>query len=346
LVKKHNSSKKTDSKKTDSKKTIMAVVICAVISSSVLIMSFGIFNENLPETSDNLPETSDNLPETSDNLPETSDNLPETSDNLPEISPTMSNYIESLTSTHTIQIALGVPYFDFYFTDADLIRVNNGFSPIDGVRINLNDDTSEKVISALKPNESTVVIYPIFTSAAYQEPGFYTYFRGDCDESCVTDISFETPKFLYTSSGLTAQILYHVGYDFLTDIDVDQNPEQLQNYDTVILLHNEYLTKKAFDAISSHPNLIFLAPNALYAEIDVNYDTNTMTLIRGHQYPPPEKPANGFDYAIEEKFHKYEYDDECLEWEFIEIENGFHLNCYPESVMHQNLDILIKMKEL
>ena len=71
-----------------------------------------------------------------------------------------------------------------------------------------------------------------------------------------------------------------------------------------------------------------------------------MTLIRGHQYPPPEKPANGIDYEVEEKFHHYEYDNLCLEWEFIEIENGFHLNCYPEGAIDTNLDILLKMKEL
>ena len=93
-----------------------------------------------------------------------------------------------------------------------------------------------------------------------------------CDESCITDLSFETFNFDFGGSGGTAQILYHAGYDFLTDIEVDKNPELLENYDTVILLHNEYVTKKEFDAISNHPNLIFLFPNALYAEIDVNYD--------------------------------------------------------------------------
>ena len=70
-----------------------------------------------------------------------------------------------------------------------------------------------------------------------------------------------------------------------------------------------------------------------------------MTLIRGHQYPD-ESIANGFDYAIEEKFHKYEYDSECKNWEFIEIENGYHLNCYPETIIIGNLEILKKLKEL
>jgi len=273
--------------------------------------------------------------------------LPETTVSLPEKSNRMSNYLQSMSNTHTFQVELGSPYFESYVTKYDHDRGNGQIiTPTQGVRLELTELGTSTLIDKLKPNDRTVVIYPIFTSAAYSEPGFYTYFRGDCDESCITDISFENPIFKYTSSGLTAQILYGVGYDFLTDIEVDQTPELLQNYDTVILLHNEYLTKKAFDAISSHPNLIFLAPNALYAEIDVNYDDNTMTLIRGHQYPPPENPANGFDYEIEQRFHKYEYDDKCLEWEFIEIENGFHLNCYPDGVIHKNLDILLKMKEL
>ena len=262
-----------------------------------------------------------------------------------DLSVTMSDYIENLSNIHQIQFNLGVPYFDAYFTDDDVTRINNNLGPIDGVRITLNESTAEQMIDLLKPNDGSVVIYPVFTSAAYKEPGFYTYFRGECDESCITDLSFENPEFKYTSSGLTAQILYHVGYDFLTDIEVDQNPELLQNYDTVILLHNEYLTKKAFDAISSHPKLIFLAPNALYAEIDVNYDDNTMTLIRGHNYPEFEI-KNGFNYEIEQRFHDYEYDTECIDWKFIEFENGYALNCYPDAMLHTNFDILLQMKQI
>ena len=312
MVKKNNSIKKIDNKKTDNKKNIIAIVACVIISALVLSVTFGMNSE--------------------------------TSVTLPETSVTMSDYIKNLPNTHTNLISIGVDYFDAYLTDSDYdLFLETNF--IHAVRIDLNESTAEQIIDILKPNSNSVVIYPIFTSAAYAEPGFYTYFGGNCDESCITDISFENPEFKYTSNGLTSQILYHVGYDFLTDIEVDKNPELLQNYDTVILLHNEYVTKKMFDAISNHPNLIFLAPNALYAEIDVNYDDNTLTLIRGHNYPEFDI-KNGFDYEIEERFHHYEYDSECLTWEFIEIENGFHLNCYPDGVIHQNLNILLKMKEL
>jgi hypothetical protein len=260
----------------------------------------------------------------------------------------MDEYIEKLNSTHTSLINLDDFYFDVYVTPDDKIRLEQDLEGLDGARIKFNESFFEPAIDQLKPNadDNSVVIYPIWTSVAYHEPGFYTYYRGDCDESCITDISFENATFDYASSGFTAQILYDVGYTFLTDIDVDKNPKLLKNYDTVILLHNEYVTQKVFDAITSHPNLIFLYPNALYAEIDVNHETKTMTLIRGHDYPPDEPVTNGFDYDVEIKFHDYEYDTECLEWEFIEITNGVHLNCYPEMSIQKLLDILTYMKEL
>ena len=257
----------------------------------------------------------------------------------------MSDYIDDLSTTHTVK-AQSTSNFDLYVTPDDIQRLQNNFMNIDGIRILLNESNSEQLIEDLKPNSGTVVIYPVFTSAAYKEPGFYTHFAGKCDQSCVTDLSFENPEFQFTSSGATAQILYHVGYDFLTDVQVDQNPEILENYDTVILLHNEYVTQKQFDAISIHPNLIFLHPNALYALVTVDYDTNSITLIQGHDYPPENPMKNGFNYEIEQKFHDYEYDTECSDWKFIEIVNGFHLNCYPESIILDNLEILKKMKEL
>ena len=259
---------------------------------------------------------------------------------------TMDDYIQNLSNTHPVKVE-STKFFDLYLTHSDMSSVvqNNVISPSDGIRIVLNESNSEEFFNDLKPNNNSVVIFPVFTTAAYMPGGFYDYYGSSCDESCITDLSFENLIFNHGGSGSSAQILYHAGYDFLTDVQVDRNPDILQNYDTVILLHNEYVTKKEFDAISIHPNLIFLFPNALYAEIDVNYDDNTMTLIRGHNYPEPEI-ANGFDYVIEEKFHKYEYDSECLNWEFIEIENGFHLNCYPDGLVIDDITILKKLKEL
>ena len=311
-------SKKTDNlkpngKKDNNTKTIAIIIFCIIISISVLSITFVMDAEKPPSNTSIL----------------------------------MSGYLENLSLSHTFFVSQNNPYFDHYLTQNDFIRFQNGiFAPNDGTKITFKESVDVEFLERMISETNSVVIYPIFTSAAYQPGGFYDYYAGNCDESCITILNFEYSEFDYNGSGLTAQILFELGYDFLTDVDVDKNPEILQNYDTVILLHNEYVTKNQFDAISSHPNLIFLFPNALYAEIDVNYNDNSMTLIRGHQYPSPESPANGFDYEIEERFHHYEYDSECLEWEFIEIKNGYHLNCYPDRVITKNLEILIKLKEL
>ena len=237
---------------------------------------------------------------------------------------------------------------------------DNDFQMIDGEKIWRNvyyelDESKLDIYQNLKNNKKSAVVFPIFTAAAYSEPGFYTFYRGECDQEfhgvlfreddCLTVKIDEEYNPGFTSSANGLQVLSLLGYDVITDITIHQNPNVLAQYEKIILLHNEYVTSVEFDAIISHPNVIYLYPNALYAEIDVNYDNNTMTLIRGHQYPD-ESIANGFDYAIEQEFHDYEYDSDCLEWEFIEIENGFHLNCYPDGIIHKNLDILLKMKEL
>ena len=190
--------------------------------------------------------------------------------------------------------------------------------------------------------QNTVVVYPYFTFVAYNEPGFYTYFRGECD-SCTTT-KFAPPTPLYTSSGMGHQALTLLGYTSLTDMEIDQNPGILQQFDKVIMLHNEYVTRAMFDAITSHPNVVYLYPNALYAEIEVDYVDETITLIRGHNYPEPEI-SNGFDWKFDNT-HPYEYDTLCLDMEFYQIENGWMTNCYPENLFLKNTESLFNLLKL
>jgi hypothetical protein len=237
-------------------------------------------------------------------------------------------------------------FFSYYLTEEDFHRVEQNLPGTKyGIGIGLIDSKTE-IYEKLKPSDNTVVIYPLFTSAAYTEPGFYTFYRGECDESCLT-VNFENQEFTMASSITGAQVLHALGYEFITDIDVDKNPEILLNYDTIVLLHNEYVTQKEFNAISNHSNVIFLYPNALYAKIEVDYSDKTITLIQGHSYPNyPNGPKNGFNYEIEKQFHVYEQDRECLDWHFTKIENGYHLNCYPDYVITKDLRILFTMKDL
>jgi hypothetical protein len=258
----------------------------------------------------------------------------------------VDTYLQSQLKNHIYKINNTGTVYDRYLIASDYDEWNQNLTLNDPIiKYQFVDEAIIDLTISGPENPNTVVIYPTFTSAAYSEPGFYTYFAGACDESCITDLSFANPELKYTSSGMGTQLLRILGYSFISDVDVDKNPELLKNYDTLILLHNEYVTKKMFDAISNHPNIIFLYPNALYAEIEVNHDDQTMTLIRGHNYPQPEI-KNGFDYAIEEQFHKYEYDVTCFDWKYFKFENGYALNCYPDAVIWDIPDIVGQLKFL
>ena len=196
----------------------------------------------------------------------------------------------------------------------------------------------------VNPDDNIAFVVPIFTASAYDKNGFYQYYKNGC-ESCLTTKIVESDKFNFNSSSNAIQVLQLLGYKAISDIDIDQNPNIVQKYDKIILLHNEYVTKTIFDAITSHPKVIYLYPNALYAEISVNYESNTITLKRGHNFPE-ESITNGFDWEYDNT-HPYEYDIQCSNWEFYEIVNGMMLNCYPEeSLILENETFLKTIKEI
>ena len=192
--------------------------------------------------------------------------------------------------------------------------------------------------------QNAVVIYPTFTETAYSKNGFYDYYSGKCNESCLS-VSIKT-NFAgeYSSSRAGYQTLKLLNYKTITDIDVDKNSSILNNYDKVILLHNEYVTKKMFDAITTHSNVIYLYPNALYAQIETDYEKNIITLIRGHGFPDPSID-NGFNWKFDNT-RPYEFDNVCENWKFDRIDNGYMLNCYPEYIIFKDIELLKKIKNL
>jgi len=180
---------------------------------------------------------------------------------------------------------------------------------------------SEK--KSFSSEERTVIIYPIFTQSAYGLAGFYDYFNEICDESCLTievDENYENAR--YTSSKNSLRTFETLNWNIIDDLVVHKNPAVLSNYDKVILLHNEYVTKLMFEAITSHPNVIYL--------------------YRGHNFPETEI-RNGFDWQFDNSPN--EYDTECENWQFDEIDNGIILDCYPELIIYKDKDLLRYLKE-
>ncbi len=235
-------------------------------------------------------------------------------------------------------------FFEIYGTQGDCYITGAGNRLWNSLALGLNPNQIDKYneVAVWNDPQKTVVVYPYFTASAYNEPGFYTYFRGECDD-CTT-AKLVQPAIQYTSSGIGHQALTLLGYATITDIEIDRNPSILQQFDKVIMLHNEYVTRAMFDAITNHPNVIYLYPNALYAEIEVNYMDETITLIRGHNYPEPGI-TNGFDWELDNT-HPYEFDSVCLDMEIYKIENGWMTTCYPENLFLQNTEQLFKLLKL
>ena len=235
-------------------------------------------------------------------------------------------------------------FFEIYGTHGDCVLEYSGNVSWRSLSLGLNPNKMDTYnnVAVWNDPQKTVVVYPYFTYAAYNEPGFYTYYSGECDD-CTT-IKFTQPSPIFTSSGMAHQALTLLGYSSITDVEIDRNPSILQQFDKVIMLHSEYVTRAMFDAITNHPNVVYLYPNALYAEIEVNYMDETITLIRGHHYPEPEI-QNGFDWEFDNT-HPYEFDVDCLDMEFYQIKNGWMTNCYPENVFLQNTESIFRLLKL
>lgn len=188
-------------------------------------------------------------------------------------------------------------------------------------------------------NKDIVVIKPIFTSSAYQPKGFYDYFKQKCSSECLTVKIYDALQYISSKNAL--EIFKWNKIKILTDIDIHNNPDILSQFKTVILLHNEYVTQNEFDSITSHPNVIYLYPNALYGKI--SYSNDTITLQRGHNYPE-SSILNGFDWELDNS--KMEYDVKCKTWNFNKVKNGYMLNCYPEHIIKTNIDMIKKIDKL
>ena len=226
------------------------------------------------------------------------------------------------------------------------IRVIDGESILLKATFGLKSDLTETYnqIGVFDQEEKPLVIIPTFTASAYASFGFYDYYNEECGEQCLTTKIVSEDNLDYTSSANGVKILNLLGYDSISDLELHKNTSILNNYDKIIVLHNEYVSKIMFDALTSHKNVVFLYPNALYAEIEIDIPNNQITLIRGHGYPE-STIVNGFNWE-NENTHPYEFDKECNNFEFYKISNGFMLNCYPEQAIWQNSLLLKVLKEL
>lgn len=195
----------------------------------------------------------------------------------------------------------------------------------------------------LKADGRYAVVYPIITQSAYDWNGIHDYYAGYCDSCTSAEIHTSYEK-TYSASGSGFRILEFLGYEVIDDIDIDKNPEILKNYEKIVLLHNEYVTEREFDAIMAHPNVVYLYPNALVSKVDVDHKSGLITLVRGPSYPD-SGVINGFDWKDDNS--EFFTDWECTFWEFYPVDNGHMLNCYPETYLpNDGYEMLKALKDL
>lgn len=252
-----------------------------------------------------------------------------------------SDYLQVISNSEGYKQVLKLPIDELLFNVKPLFDDQGNLISLSlSLKPQLNDLYHQ--IGLFDKPKDIVFIYPSFTQAAYGPNGFYDYYNKKCDSSCLTVGIPAHVNGVQASSIAGALILKSLYYPYLKDEDVDKNPDILKQYKRVIVLHNEYVTKKEFDAITSHPDVIFLYPNALYAQVHTNYSSNTITLVRGHGYPELNI-RNGFDWKSDNS--KYEYNVLCDQWSFYRSQENYSmLNCYPEYAILSSSEMLTELQ--
>lgn len=213
------------------------------------------------------------------------------------------------------------------------------------------------------PIDDVVVIQPTFTASAYQKGGFYDYYctsggpdaqiqqickehNQTCSISCLTvkEVErFSKTEFSTTSSksGLIFLAMIQVKH-FVTDQEVALNPEILSKYKKVVVLHNEYVTREEFEAITNHPRVLMLYADALHAEVSYDKEDKTVTLVRGHGY----KVDEAFNWTRANPSEE-EKDIVCMNKTLLRHVNIQYLPCYPEDIwLNLTLQLVLKIELL
>lgn len=176
-----------------------------------------------------------------------------------------------------------------------------------------------------------LVVYPTYTQAAYQPGGFYDYYNNKCGTECLTVKYYDNLTNQFSSSRNAVKQFKEYGFNLISDQDLEKNPDILKQYQKLVVLHSEYVTKKEFDIITSFYNVLYLYPNSLYGMVQ-NNGNGTITLIQGHGY---KVKGNGFDWKDDNT--RYEMDRDCKDIKFYKVSNGYQINCYPEEEFDSNI---------
>ena len=152
------------------------------------------------------------------------------------------------------------------------------------------------------------------------------------------------PFLIYNSSFRGAQALYLLGYTIISDLEIEKNPNILSSYEKIIVLHNKYTTKTIFNAITSHPKVVYLYPDSLNEEVSINFEQNTITALSPLKQPQNKISQNDFQWKYDSSHLEY-VNCQDVEVKFEKVTNGIMLNCYPEEFLISSPSLFKIIKE-
>lgn len=200
-------------------------------------------------------------------------------------------------------------------------------SGIDDSAINTTDTQS----ASFNESKRIALIENTFTYAAYQNGSFYNFYdlyspemfdrQGKGLNTTITDNLYllkdrpipqgPFPFYLHPEYNdipyisyayLIGDLVHKNNHSMvnLTDVDVDKGKIFFEDggnaFDILILLHNEYVSQKEYDNlkrfVTNGGTILFTEGNVLYAEVEYNSTSNTITLVKGHDWEFDGKSAN------------------------------------------------------
>jgi len=135
----------------------------------------------------------------------------------------------NISQQGTGEIVLGKinSLFEVWGYSVDLVDIDeDGTQVYKEIHFSLKTENNKiySEIGIIDEPHNSVIVVPIFTLIAYNEPGFYTYYREECNTTCITDLPIRYDlRYTFESSVNAIKILRLLGYPYITDIEIAKN---------------------------------------------------------------------------------------------------------------------------
>ena len=208
-------------------------------------------------------------------------------------------------------------------------------------------------------NSNSVVIFPTITLHAYKDSCIWDYYESannDCLNINIDDVDFNepvidiwniknegtSPHYFWNTNLISYQVFNILGYETISELEIEEDPNVLDNYDKVIVLHNKYVTKKIFDAIINHEKVVYMHPGALSEEVELDLENKSLKILSPVKYPQDKNFNNDFLWMYDNTHREFKNCEDIMDAKFENVANGIMTNCYSENILETQILKIVK----